>query len=155
MKRGRLQPENKRLSSPAARVIDARRRDRRVVRLSFKQAPAPLPAGKNGFNSFLLADSAVRRPPCERILLASDQTPIKRSRMHRRFAYTRIDGRRVLEAVLVADGTYIPVFIIYVIATFLYGPTNERARARARAPHHDGVSDLCLTSSNRRAYITA
>jgi len=63
----------------------------------------------------------------------------------------------VLEAMLVAGGTYIPVFIIYVIATFLYGLTNERPRSRprSRAPRYDGVSDLCLTSSNRRAYITA
>jgi len=61
----------------------------------------------------------------------------------------------VLEAMLVAGGTYIPVFIIYVIATLLYGLTNERPRSRSRAPHYDGVSDLCLTSSNRRAYITA
>lgn len=38
---------------------------------------------------------------------------------------------------------------LYVIATFLYGSMNKRAL------HYDGVSDLCLTSSNRCAYITA
>jgi len=55
----------------------------------------------------------------------------------------------VVKPPLVADGTYFSVFIIYVIATFLYGSMNKRA------PRRDGVSDLYLTSSNRRAYITA
>lgn len=61
--------------------------------------------------------------------------------------YTCID-EQLKNPLLVVDGTYVSVFIIYVIATFLYGSMNKRAL------HYDGVSDLCLTSSNRCAYIT-